>query len=155
MSKDTMSRRGSDNVYLHKDFHGALSAGIEYLEVNYGAEAVRDYLRRFTRAYYALLIDQIKTRGLVALKEHFERIYAIEGAAVQIDLSEDELTVRAGECPAVAHMRSHGYPIARLFVETTRTVNEALCEGTPFQAELLDYDDQTGGGTQRFTRRPR
>ena len=51
--------------------------------------------------------------------------------------------------------REHGYTVARLFVETTRTVNEALCEGTPFIAELLEYDDETGRGVQRFTRRVR
>lgn len=150
-----MSRKASDNKYLHKDFHNALSNGIEYLDVNYGEEAVREYLYRFTRAFYLPLIEQINARGLAALKEHFERIYEIEGAAVGISLADDELSVVVKECPAVAHMRSHGYSVARLWVETTRTVNEALCEGTPFQAEFLGYDELTGAGTQRFTRRAR
>ena len=153
MAKETVSRKGSDNTYLHKDFHGALSVGIEYLDRHYGEEAVRDYLRRFVRAFYADLIEDVGRRGLVALKEHFERIYAIEGGEVEINCSGDELVIRVRACPAVTHMRAHGYQVARLFVETTRTVNEALCEGTPFIAELLEYDDQTGRSVQRFARK--
>jgi hypothetical protein len=152
MPKEVMTRRAGDNPYLHKDFHGALSAGIEYLHVTFGEQAVRDYLRQFAQAFYRPLTEALATRGLVALKEHFERIYHEEQAAVRISLREDELVVDVPRCPAVTHMREHGYPVARLFVETTRTVNEALCEGTPFAAELVEYDEQTGRSVQRFFR---
>lgn len=57
------------------------------------------------------------------------------------------------ECPAVAHMRASGHPVSRLFYETTRTVSEALCDGSPFSAELLEYDEETGRSVQRFGRR--
>jgi len=50
-------------------------------------------------------------------------------------------------------MRSRGEDVSPLFVETTRTVNEALCDGTPFAAELLAYDPATGRSIQRFRRR--
>ncbi len=150
-----MERKGSDNIYLHKDFHGALSAAIEYLHRNYGDEAVRDYLRRFTAVFYAPLISDIKRRGLIALKEHFERVYAAEGAPVRIVCSNDELVIDLEACPAVTHMRKQGYPVAALFHETTRTVNEALCDDTPFSAELVEYDPKTGRSIQRFVRRTR
>ena len=42
MAQESIRRNATDNVYLHKDFHGALSTGIAYLEQRYGAEAVRD-----------------------------------------------------------------------------------------------------------------
>jgi hypothetical protein len=153
MAKKTMSRRGSDNVYLHRDFHGALSAGIDYLDQNFGEEAVREYLRRFTRSFYAPLIEDVKRRGLVALNEQFEKVYATEGGEVEITCSDSELVVRVRACPAVKHMREHGYPVARLFLETTRTVGQALCEGTPIIVESLQYDHETGRSVQRFTRR--
>jgi len=153
MPKEVMRRKAADNPYFHKDFHGALSGGIEYLDRTYGPEAVRDYLRQFALAFYRPLIEELKVRGLAALQEHFARLYRTEGAAVDITLSPDELVIRAPQCPAVMHMREHGYAVARLFVETTRTVNEALCEGTPYQAELLEYDPQTGRSIQRFSRR--
>ena len=64
---------------------------------------------------------------------------------------EERLVIRVPACPAVRHMRRQGYPVARLFHETTRTVNEALCEGTPFCAELAEYDPETGRSVQIFT----
>ena len=50
-------------------------------------------------------------------------------------------------------MRKNGYPVARLFHETTKTVNETFCEGTPYAFELVEYDMQTGRSVQRFYRR--
>lgn len=153
MAKEIVRRKASDNKYLHKDFHGALSAGLQYLEQHYGEDAVRQYLRQFASSFYAPLIKALRERGLIAFKEHFEKIYQIEGGSIQIIFSEDELVLNVEACPAVAHMREHGYPVARLFYETVKTVNETLCEGTPFSAELLEYDEQTGHSIQRFFRR--
>jgi hypothetical protein len=153
MARETMRRHASDNEYLHKDFHGALSAGIEYLDRNYGEEAVREYLRRFATSFYAPLTAEIRKRGLVALKEHFEAIYAHEGGRIRTILTEEELTLEVEACPAVAHMRQHGYAVAGRFIETERTVNAALCEGTAFESELVEYDPQTGRSVQRFRRR--
>ena len=153
MAKEVIHRTASDNVYLHKDFHGALSAGIEYLDQHFGEEAVRQYLRQFTVSYYAPLIEAIRQRGLAALGEHFAKVYKEEGAEARIRVTEDELFLEIDACPAVTHMRRHGYPVARLFHETTRTVNEALCQSTPFAAELLDYDHETGRSVQHFYRR--
>ena len=153
MPRDVMVRSAADNAYLHKDFHGALSRGIDYIEIRFGEEAVREYLRRFTVAYYAPVIEQISERGLPALREHFETIYAIEGGEVEFTRTADELVLRVAASPAVMHMRAHGYPVARLFVETVKTVNEALCAGTPFTAELVAYDPETGRSVQRFSRR--
>ena len=154
MAKEVMRRKASDNAYRHQDFHGALSAGIEYLDRHCGEEAVREYLRQFVGAFYRPLTEDLKERGLVALREHFERVYRTEGADFNMRLTPDELLIEVAACPAVTHMRAHGYPVARLWQETTKTVNEALCEGTPFAAELAEYEPQTGRGIQRFYRTP-
>ena len=153
MAKEVIRREASDNVYLHKDFHGALSGGITYLEKTYGAEAVREYLRQFARAFYAPLTADLKARGLAALKEYFEKIYEIEGAEIDVTISQDQMTLEVKACPAVTHMRKAGYTVAELFHETTRTVNEAICEGTGFSAELVEYDPDTGHSVQRFQRK--
>jgi hypothetical protein len=154
VAKKLMRRRAADNVYLHKDFHGALSAGIEYVHTRYGENAVREYLRRFTDQFYAPLKADLNVRGLVALKEHFERVYGMEAGEALINLTENELVIRVTACPAVTHMQSRGYPVARLFCETTRTVNNALCEGTAYSAELVECDGHAGRCVQRFYRRP-
>lgn len=151
--KETLRRQAADGPYFHPDFHGALSSGIEYLHTHFGEQAVRDYLREFTLTFHAPLRRALQERGLVALKEYFEAMYRREGGEAAFELSEDALIMRVAACPAVRHMRAHGYPVARLFHETTRTVNEALCEGTPFEAGLSEYNPETGAGVQRFTRR--
>ncbi len=153
MTKEIMVRNASDNRYLHKDFHGSLSIGLDYLAEKYGEGSVREYLAQFTIAYYAPLIGAIKDRGLIALKEHFEKVYAVEGSHADIDCSEDELILRIEACPAVMHMRQHGYPVSKYFSETSNTVNHTLCLDTPFEFELAEYDEQTGRCVQRFYRR--
>ena len=153
MSKRVMKREASDNPYLHKDFHGALSVGIEYIHRRYGPSAVRDYLRQFTRSYHAPLREKLRRRGLPALRDYFRELYRLEKSPIRLRCTSDELVLRVPACPAVRHMRRRGYPVARLFVETTRTVGRALCEGTPFAYELLEYDERTGRSVQRFTRR--
>lgn len=92
----------------------------------------------------------LKKRGLVALKEYFEKVYQPEGGRAHFDLSENELKITVDACPAVTHLRKSDYPVAELFFETTKTVNETICEGTSFAAELLDYNLETGSGIQRF-----
>ncbi|MDD4268835.1 MAG: hypothetical protein PHO07_16985 [Pirellulales bacterium] len=153
MPRETMRRQASDNEYLHPDFHGALSVGIEYLHEKYGEQAVRQYLWQFARTFYAPLTEALNTRGLAALAEHFRTVYALEGGAARFSLSEDELRIEVDACPAVKHMRQQGYPVARLYRATTETVNRAICHETPFAAELVEYDELTGRGIQRFFRR--
>ncbi len=153
MTREKMERRGAGSVYLHKDFHAALSCGLEYLERKYGPDAVREYLWSFAREFYAPLTQAIRRRGLLPLKEYLEEIYRLEGGRTRTRLTDAELTVEVEECPAVRHMKERGYAIAGLFSETTRTVNEAICEGTPYRAELLEYDEATGRSVMRFSRR--
>ena len=58
-----MRRKAGDNKYLHKDFHGALSCGIEYLHRHYGKKAVREYLDAFASTYYMPLRRKVKKNG--------------------------------------------------------------------------------------------
>ncbi len=153
MPKLSMTRTASENTYLHQDFHGALSTGIEYLQQRYGEDAVRRYLRQFATVYYAPLTRALQLRGLSALREYLERIYTLEGGEYTLEGDDDRLMLRVVACPAVTHMRAHNYPVARLFAETSRTVYETICVDTPYQVEMLAYDEQSGASCVRFTRR--
>lgn len=154
MPKEIMTRKASDNEYLHKDFHLGMNRGIDYLHKKYGEQAVREYLRRFAKNFYAPLTESLRSRGLVALKEHFEHIYKVERSNADIVLNGDEeLIITVEVCPAVEHINKNNAKVADLFYETTKTVNETICEGTPYSFELINYNSETGGGTQRFYRR--
>jgi len=153
MPKQVMNRKAGDNVYLHKDFHGALSNGIDFIHEHYGPEAVRDYLRQFADTFYAPLKKDLVRRGLIALKEHYANVFKIEGGQARFKLTDNELRIEVDLNPAVHHMRAQNYPVARLYSETIRTVGEALCAGTPYAAELSAYDEASGRYTQRFFRK--
>lgn len=148
-----IDRKAADNPYLHKDFHGALSTGIEYVRRNYGEQAVRDYLRQFAKAWYAPLSQALRETGLTAMREHVDRIFKLEGGQVRFQESPDELVVEVLVNPAVSHMRANGYAISPMFSETVATVGKTICENTPFDADLVRYDEESGRYTQRFFRR--
>lgn len=153
MAKLKIDRSASDNAYLHKDFHGALSTGIEYVRLRYGDQAVRDYLRQFALNWFKPLTAALREKGLPALRAHYERIFALEGGEVRFTETADELVLDVRLNPAVTHMKAHGYAVSPLFHESVGTVGKTLCEGTPFDAELVRYDSETGAYLQRFFRR--
>lgn len=126
---------------------------MDYLRQHYGDESVREYLREFSETFYAPLKDDLKQRGLIALKEYFEKLYKTEGGEISMTFSPDEFILQVQACPAVEHIRKNGHPVSSLFYETTKTVNETICRDTPFAAELVEYDPQTGRSVQRFYRR--
>lgn len=148
-----IDRKAGDNAYLHKDFHAALSTGLDYIRLRYGEQAVRDYLRQFALAWYAPLTKALREKGLPALREHYTRIFKLEGGEVRFTELPDELLIEVLLNPAVAHMKAKGYPISPLFNETVATVGKTICESTPYDMELLRYDAETGRYTQRFYRR--
>jgi hypothetical protein len=151
--KEVMNRTAADNAYMHKDFHGALSRALIYLQDRFGDESVREYLHQFATAFYGPLRAAINERGLIALKEHYEEIYALEGGRVTFSGTDDDMLMTAQTNPAVTYLREQGQAVSPLFVETVKTVNETICEGTPFVAEMLSYDESNGASAVRFTRR--
>lgn len=116
---------------------------------------MREYLYRFTYEYYAPLIEAIKDRGLIALKEHIEKIYEIEEApdAIKLTLTEDELLVEVEYCPAVTFMKGVGHTPSKWYIETTRAVNETIADKTNYGFELLYYEAENGKAAYRFFRR--
>jgi hypothetical protein len=155
MAKRVMRKSASDNKYLHKDFHISGDQGITYVGERYGDNGVREYLRKFACSYYIPLIQEIKDKGLVALKDHIEKIYSIEEASdtVKTNLTEDCLFVDIKYCPAIAYMKSVGHTPSKWYIETTRTVNETIADITDYGFELIYYEPESGKATYRFFRR--
>jgi len=70
-----------------------------------------------------------------------------------VSVSPDELVLSVPACPAVARIRDMGLRVSPSFIETTRTLHAAVCEGTGYCHELLEYEPQTGRSVERFSRR--
>ena len=153
MLKKMISRKASDNEYLHKDFHIALNYGIDYLHEKFGVEAVREYLAHFAEAWYSPLKKSLIENGLIAVKNHYEKIFQIEQAEFTMHPDDDELIIRLAASPAVMHIKANGHPVSELFRETIAVVNKAICKDMPFNCEVCEYHQENGGYTLRFFRR--
>ena len=151
--KDKVRRIASDNEYLHKDFHMALNNGLEYLEKKYGSDAVTEYISDFAKAYHAPLKADLQKRGLPAVRDYLEKIYAAEKNPILITISEDELIAETDKCPAVEHIIKNGSKPHPLYSETANTKYTEICRNTSYAFELLEYDSETGRSKMRFYRR--
>ncbi len=150
--KLVMDVKASDNEYFHRDFHISGERGLRYVGEKYGDAAVVDYLTRFTKAYYSVLIGEIKEKGLSAMKEHIEKIYTIEKAPenVKCTLTDKDLYVVVSECPGVKYMKESGYEPSQWYIEDTRTVNRVIAEESGYGFELIFYNPENGAAEYRF-----
>jgi hypothetical protein len=155
VTREVMRRRASDNPYFHRDFHATLNQGLIYLQEKYGPGAVRDYLRRLGRTFYSPLSESLRREGLGALRRYLDKAYCEENGGYEIRSDENDLEMKIAYCPAVTHIRKLGYPISDMFHETTKTLFEAVCEETPFDFRLEEYDPETGRSRLHFFRRPK
>ena len=148
-----MTRKASDNKYLHRDFHITLNILLDYLDVQFGKEAVVKYLSQYTRAYHQLLREQLKAGNMAALSDYLTQIYQKEEWPVRTHTGENFIELQQDACPGMSHIKTSGNQPSRYYVETYRTVYETLCEGTPFQYALQWFDNETGACTQVFRRK--
>ena len=153
MTKQIITQKTSDSTYYHPDFHIAFNYGIEYLHKNFGEEAVLEYLMKFANAYYTPLKKALMDKGLLAIKEHYERIYQIENAIFSLNISNNELFIHLSESPAVMYIKEKGHAVSPLFQETVTTVNKEICRNTPYECELVGYNNENGAYQLRFFKR--
>lgn len=152
MTKQIITKKATDNNYLHMDFHIAFNYSIDYLYGNFGVDSVKEYLTKFASAYYSPLKEAICNKGLLAIKKHYEKIYNLEGAEFDISYSQDELILNLIASPAVVYIKKNGHSPSIAYRETVETVNKEICRGTPFQCEMMDYENENGSYQLRFFR---
>jgi len=136
---------------VHKDFHGALSFGLQFIEERYGTEGLREFLEGLADTVYKPLADALRQQGLSALREHWETVFGLEGGEIDMQMEDGQLVLRVLRCPAIAHMKQLGYRIAAHYCEHTRIVNEAVCAAAGY-ASSVEYDQSAGQCVQRFWR---
>ena len=92
---------------VHKDFHGALSFGIQFLDEQYGMAGLEEFFTRAAKAVYAQLIKNLRERGLEALKEHWDTVFGLEDGDFETRYEDGVLVLDVRTCPAVHHMRAN------------------------------------------------
>ena len=148
-----MDRKASDNEYFHLDFHSSLNMGSHYVGEKFGKEELVEYLTRFTKNVYRPVIEAIQQTGLQAIADKITDTYTKEKAldVLTLDLSENKLTVKIKECPAVRHLTKTGRTMSPWYVYTTTVVMETLAQAGGYKFELLSYDEATGAAEYCFT----
>lgn len=149
-----MDRKAGDNEYFHPDFHSSMNMGIHYLGENYGIDAVREYLARYTKNVYHKDIADIKENGLSAIKAKILDTYKKEKAedAVSTILENGKLTVTIRYCPAVKHLKNTGREVSRWYLYTTETVMDVLANEAGYRFEMEAYDEENGSARYSFSK---
>ena len=149
-----MDRKASDNEYFHLDFHSSLNRGSHYVGEKFGEAELREYLTRFTTRVYRPVIEAIAEKGLAAIADKITDTYTREHAldVLTLDLSEDKLSVKISECPAVKHLTASGRPMSPWYVYTTTVVMETLAKAGKFKFQMISYDEATGAAEYCFTK---
>ena len=136
---------------VHQDFHGGLSYGLQFVEDRYGQEGLRDFLSGLADTVFKPLVEDLRARGLPALRDHWQTIFELEDADFELRMEGDTLVLDVRRCPAITHMKGHGYAVADHYCEHTRIVNEAVCKAAGY-ASSVEYDQEAGRCVQRFWR---
>ena len=155
MEKLHIERKAADNKYLHKDFHVSADIGITYVGENYGDDAVKDYLTQYALSFYKLLAEEVKEKGLIALRENFINVYKKEEWTeyLHTELTDNELKVKIDKCPAVTYMKSTGHTPSKWYKETTYTVYSVLAEMCGLNFAVNYYNEEDGSTEFEFARR--
>ena len=137
---------------IHKDFHGALSCGFEFLAERYGEDILDEYLKDTCRTIYGELIERIKKEGLISLEEYWNHIFTLEEGWFEIRRKDNkEIILKVSGCPALEHMRRINYPIYKDFCRQCKIVNEVIAEEAGLKSEVISNQNK-GSCTQKIWR---
>lgn len=121
---------------VHKDFHGLTCATLHYLLDNYGQEAVEDILKNTAQKVYKTIHEALQQGDYSELAEYWEYYLTRENGDFTLEKKVDELRLIVNDCPALRHLVKLEQQPDPILCEATRIFNEALTEGSPFQASL-------------------
>lgn len=119
---------------LHRDFHGSMNAAVEYVGSRYGREGLRAVFKATAQDVYRSIHEGLKAGDWSELVEHWRYFMEREGADFAVTVTEDAAVLTVRRCPAVAHLHKLGLTPSEFFCDQTVMLNEAWCEGTPFEA---------------------
>ncbi len=142
-SQTVIDMKAEDNKYLHRDFHLLGDLALKYCGEKFGDESVIDFLQDYTVHFYSPQIEDIKRRGLIAVKEWIKGIYKIEEAedVLSTHLTENELIVTISKSPVIEYMHSLGQTPSKYYIEETRTLYSAIAKACDLGFEFEYYND--------------
>lgn len=132
------------------DFFFAYNATFRHIREQYGEEALRQYWLQMGREHFAHVTRAMRERGLDALREHWEAMFAEEpGAQVSMALVDGELELRVQACPAWRHLKASGREVDESYCDHCLWVSRGMCEPAGVQVTVQGKE---GACVQRFRR---
>lgn len=150
-TKVVVDMKPEDNKYLHRDFHLLGDLALKYCAEVFGDQGVVDFLTDYTKNYYSPQIEDIRKRGLAAVKEWIEKVYEIEEASevLHTELTDDTLTVVIDKSPVIEYMHSLHQQPTKYYIEETRTMYAVMARESGLDF-TLDYYHEDGAAKFRF-----
>ncbi len=137
--------RYKDTGEVHKDFHGATNTTINYIVDKFGEDAMKIIFERVGKNVYKSIRTGLLNNDPLELKEHLQYYFDRENGEYSLEEIENGFIFVVNKCPAIEHIKKLGLKLSPYFCLQTIEVNNALCEGTPWQCKT----EITGEGTCR------
>ncbi|MEN6345917.1 MAG: hypothetical protein ABFE16_11490 [Armatimonadia bacterium] len=133
------------------DFYFAINATFNHILRHFGEGALYAYWEEMGREHYAAVTEAVRERGLPALQEHWEQLFAEEpGSEIACVLEGDCLTLEVRTCPAFRHLLAHGREPMPLYCDHCLYVSQGMLEPVGVGVEI---EGGQGSCVQRFRKK--
>ena len=126
---------------VHRDFHASVLDGVNYLLDDFGEDAARKVLRRTATEVYRTMHEGLRRGDKTELLDWWCYYLDREGGAYTLEETADGAILTVSSCPAQTHLVKRGIPGGKRTCWATRILNDALCEGSPFEIILEETGD--------------
>jgi len=127
--------RYTDTGEVHRDFHLATNATIDFVLSEYGIEFLRELFCRTAKSVYKDIYENLQKGDYQPLLEHWKYYYTREQGVFTAAEGDGGFTFHVTECPACRHLKDKNTPITDNFYLQISLLNEAWAENTPFTIE--------------------
>lgn len=126
---------------VHRDFHASVLDGVNYLIDNFGEEAAKRVLRRTATEVYRTMHEGLRHGDKTELLEWWRYYLDREGGKYRLEETPEGAILTVENCPAQAHLAKRGISGGKRTCWATMILNDALCEGSPYEIVLEETGD--------------
>ena len=129
--------RYTDTGEVHKDFHLATNATIDFVLSEYGIDFLRELFSRTAKNVYKEIYENLQKGNYQPMLEHLKYYYTREAGVFSVSELEGEggFSFHVTDCPACRHLKEKNTPVTDNFYLQISLLNDAWAEDTPFSIE--------------------
>lgn len=128
---------------LHRDFHASILDGVNYVRDNFGEDALREVLFNTGTKVYRTLHEKLVSGDPSELLAWWRYYMDREGADYTLEETDDGAVLTVRSCPALKHLENRNVPGGKGLCAATRILNEAFCDGSPYEIALEETGDRS------------